>query len=180
MTGWVLFVITLFVAIALGLALKRRTDDQLASLEEKARGEVADVKSQARGRVDRLEREAGKAKNDARDGLLRDIIPVFDALMLAYEQTTDESVRDGLQLVIADFEKTLKRHGVEAVAPSPGEAFDPTVHEAVETMETNDVDAGSVGRLHRQGWRTEDRVLRAALVGVAKPIEIPAEAEVDA
>ena len=169
MTGWIAFAVMTMIAAGLGFALKRRADAELEALRQRSSAEVSELKSEARGRVDRIEREAKRTKAAARDDLLTELLPALDSLVLARDQLSDEEVRRGLDLVVADFRRALAKHGVEAVSPSPDDEFDPEVHEAVETMESSELTPGRVGRCHREGYRAGDRVLRPALVGVVRP-----------
>ncbi len=175
MMGWVAFAVMLVIAIVLALALKRRNDAEMSALREQSRAEVLDLKSEARGRVDRLEREAGRSRNDSRDQLLGELLPAFDALSLARQQILDDDVGRGLDLVVADFARALEKHGVERIAPQPDDVFDPEVHEAVETLESDELTPGRVGRCHREGWRTDAKILRPALVGVVRAPQPEAE-----
>ena len=71
-------------------------------------------------------------------------------------------------MVLKQFVDTLKRTGIERVA-TKGSAFDPTVHEAIQQLETNDVPAGAVAAEVQAGYRFAGKLIRPALVVVAKP-----------
>lgn len=170
--GWILFIMTVVAAAILGISFKRNMEDKLDALRASSRAELTDVRTEARDRVHRLEREAGRSKNDARDKLLDDLLPALDAIALAHASTADPEVRQGLELAINEFERALARHEIVPVEPTPGDAFDPELHEAVEAVETDVVAPGTIARLHRNGWKSADRVLRNAMVGVAKAPEV--------
>jgi molecular chaperone GrpE len=120
----------------------------------------------------RTRREAVEAERKGREDLLRDLLPVFDNLERATSHTdkaTDvQSVAEGIRMVIRQFEDTLSKLGIERIA-TVGKAFDPSVHEAIQQMETNDHPAGTVAAEIQGGYRTSDRLIRPALVVVAKP-----------
>jgi len=120
----------------------------------------------------RTRREAVEAERKGREDLLRDLLPVFDNLERATSHTdkaTDvQSVAEGIRMVIRQFEDTLSKLGIERIA-TVGKAFDPSVHEAIQQMETNDHPAGTVAAEIQGGYRTSERLIRPALVVVAKP-----------
>lgn len=134
----------------------------------------------------RSRREVEDAQISGREGLLKDLLPVFDNLERAtahVDSITDlASFTSGLQMVIKQFQEALRRVGIERV-PGVGTAFDPAIHEAIQHLETNDVAPGRVAAEVQPGYRLGDRLLRPALVVVAKakPIaEAPAEASEEA
>jgi molecular chaperone GrpE len=102
---------------------------------------------------------------------LRELLPVFDNLERATqhaEAASDvKSLADGITMVMRQFEDTLQKLGVERVK-SVGEAFDPAVHEAIQHQETTEFEPGTVAAEYQAGYRVGDRVVRPALVVVAK------------
>lgn len=125
----------------------------------------------------RMRRELGDAERKGRDDLLKDLLPVFDNLERAtqHAQSSGEKLEgdwkglaDGIDLVIRQFADTLGRLGIERVA-GVGSPFDPSVHEAIQHLETNDFPPGSVAAEVQAGYRQGDRLIRPALVVVAKP-----------
>jgi len=132
----------------------------------------------------RARRELTDAERKGRDDLLKDLLPVFDNLERAVQhaQTADsgddwKGLSDGIDLVIRQFRDTLGRLGVERVG-SIGLPFDPGVHEAIQHLETTDVAPGVVAFEVQAGYRQGERLIRPALVVVAKaPQEaVPTEA----
>ncbi len=132
----------------------------------------------------RARRELTDAERKGRDDLLKDLLPVFDNLERAVQhaQTAGsgddwKGLSDGIDLVIRQFRDTLGRLGVERVG-SIGLPFDPGVHEAIQHLETTDVAPGVVAFEVQAGYRQGERLIRPALVVVAKaPQEtVPTEA----
>jgi molecular chaperone GrpE len=119
----------------------------------------------------RARREMDDATKRARDDALRDLLPVFDNLerATAHANTTTDAkaLTDGIGMVMRQFIDTLSKMGIQRI-PSVGEAFDPAVHEAVQHLETTDHPSGSVAMELQAGYRTAERVLRPAMVVVAK------------
>lgn len=81
--------------------------------------------------------------------------------------TDTASVVKGVQLVHDQWLDLLKRSGVATVAPKPGDAFDPTIHQAV-MQEPSDQPEGTVSRLAQTGYMLNDKLVRSALVVVSK------------
>lgn len=148
------------------------------SVEEQLRAEAARLKDQLlRLAADfdnfrkRSRREIGDAERMAREDLLRELLPVFDNLDRASQHagaTTDvQSLVDGVAMVTRLFTDTLGRIGVERVQ-AVGIAFDPAVHEAVQQVETADQPPGVVCAEVLAGYRFGERLIRPAMVVVAK------------
>lgn len=119
----------------------------------------------------RAKRDQEEAERRGREELLRDILPVFDNLERATqhaESATDvQSLADGINMVMRQFSDTLAKAGIERV-PSVGAPFDPTVHEAIQHLETNDHPPGTIAAEVQGGYRHGERLVRPALVVVAK------------
>lgn len=120
----------------------------------------------------RSRREISDAERVAREELLRELLPVFDNLERASQHavgSTDfQSLADGIQIVMRQFLDTLARLGVERVA-TVGLPFDPAVHEAVQQVESADLPPGSVAQELLAGYHVGDRLIRPAMVVVARP-----------
>ena len=168
MMGWIAFGVTAVATIVLAVALHRRNQEALELLRGQQADEVSQLRSEARGKLDRLQRESDKQRNTARDGLLEDLLPSLDALTLARAELGDDDISRGVDLAVQDLSKVLAKHGVSTISAEPGDLFDPNVHEAVETYEDPTLESGTVGRCHRPGWRADERVIRPALVGVVR------------
>ncbi len=144
-----------------------------------ANAEVAKYRDMAlRGAADfdnyrkRARREVDDARKAGREELLKEFLPVFDNLergIQSAQRSTDiKGVTDGLGMVLKQFESTLGRVGVNKV-PTIGAAFDPSVHEAIQQVETNDHAPGTIVAEVQAGYASAERLVRAAMVVVAKP-----------
>ena len=147
---------------------------QLAAAREEARQnherwirERADLEN-LRKRAARERAEAVKFGNEA---LIRDLLPVADNLERAVEHAKDggngQPLVDGVALVLRGFKEALERHGVVRVE-ARGAPFDPTHHQAVAHVESSEHEPNAVMEEHQAGYRLHDRLLRPALVTVAK------------
>jgi molecular chaperone GrpE len=119
----------------------------------------------------RTRREAVEAEQRGREAFLKEILPVFDNLERAVshaEVATDiQSLLNGIQMVKRQFTDTLARQGIERVA-TVGAQFDPAVHEAIQHLETDDQPPGTVANEIQGGYIVHKRLIRPALVVVAK------------
>ncbi|HEU4537755.1 MAG TPA: nucleotide exchange factor GrpE [Polyangiaceae bacterium] len=119
----------------------------------------------------RTRRDLDEAERRGREALLRELLPVFDnlerALVVANQATDVKALADGVGMVLKQFTDTLERGGIRRV-PAVGAAFDPQVHEAIQQVETADQPPGSVVAEVRAGYAMGERLVRAAMVVVAK------------
>lgn len=120
----------------------------------------------------RTRKELEDTRKAGREELLKDLLPVFDNLeraMLSAERATEvKPVSDGLKMVLRQFTDTLGRSGITKV-PTIGHPFDPSMHEAIQQVETEDAVPGTVTAEVQPGYLQGERLVRAAMVVVAKP-----------
>jgi molecular chaperone GrpE len=120
----------------------------------------------------RTRRELDDARRNGREDLLRVLLPVFDnlerALQSAQRSSDVRAMADGLKMVERQFVDALGREGIVRI-PTVGQPFDPSVHEAIQQVETGDHEPGTVLAEVQPGYTQGDRLLRAAMVVVAKP-----------
>lgn len=140
---------------------------------EAARDEYLDDLRRARAEFEnyrrRVTREAaGARKAGAAEAVaaLLDVLDDLDRTLAAAEESSDESLAKGVQLVASKLTQGLRSLGVERI-DQVGEPFDPTKHEAVQQLPADEAtEEPSVAQILRPGYRLEDRVLRAAMVVV--------------
>ncbi len=143
-----------------------------------ARAEAAKMKEQwlrSAADFDNFRKRARKEIEDARRGgredLLRAVLPVFDnlerAIQSAQRSSEVKAVADGLAMVQRQFIDALGREGIARVQ-TVGQPFDPSVHEAIQQVETSDHPAGTVLAEVQAGYVQGERLVRAAMVVVAK------------
>ena len=119
----------------------------------------------------RMRKELEDARRSGREDLLRALLPVFDnlerALQSAQRASDVKAVADGLTMVQRQFVEALGREGIQRVA-TVGHPFDPSVHEAIQQVETSDHAPGTVLAEVQPGYTQGERLVRAAMVVVAK------------
>ncbi|HVH40859.1 MAG TPA: nucleotide exchange factor GrpE, partial [Labilithrix sp.] len=120
----------------------------------------------------RSRRELEDTRKAGKEDLLKEFLPVFDnlerAIQSAQRATDVKAVAEGLQMVLRQYVDTLARGGITKV-PSVGAQFDPSHHEAIQQIETDEHPAGTVVAEVQPGYAQGDRLIRAAMVVVAKP-----------
>ncbi len=115
----------------------------------------------------RAERERADYREVVTGSVVEQFLPVVDNFELALKSTgSTQQLRSGVQLIVKQMEEILERLQVKAV-PTVGEAFDPRIHEALGTVERDDVPDHHVAEEVRGGYKLRDRLLRPALVRVA-------------
>ena len=113
-------------------------------------------------------RERAEFRDFAVSGAVEQFLPVLDNFQLALKsEGTAEQLRGGVELIVKQMEEALKTIGVQAVE-TVGTQFDPRVHEALGSIESADVPDQQVMEEIRRGYRIKERLLRPALVRVAK------------
>lgn len=147
-----------------------RLEAELADWKDKALRAAAEVDNTRR----RAEREANDARAYAIQRFARDLLGVADnldrALQAAPAGSTDASTQGlvtGLELTRKSLLAAFEANGLTAIAPEPGERFDPNVHEAVMEQVSDSVAAGGVLMLMQPGYALFGRVVRPAKVAVA-------------
>jgi molecular chaperone GrpE len=157
--------------------LRRQLEEKDAEIQ-RLQGEAQESRNQllrALADIDNVRKRGQKDREEAAQfgsqGLLSDLLPVIDNLeraVAASESATVESLREGVNLTLRQFQETLKRHGVEPV-PGAGEPFDAQLHEAIMRADpTEDHPAGTVVDEIRKGYTLRGRLLRPSLVKVAQ------------
>ena len=119
----------------------------------------------------RTRKELEDARKSGREDLLRALLPVFDnlerALQSAQRSSDVKAVADGLTMVQRQFVDALGREGIQRIA-TVGHPFDPSVHEAIQQVETSEHAPGTVLAEVQPGYTQGERLVRAAMVVVAK------------
>jgi len=115
----------------------------------------------------RAEREKVEFRDHVTGSVVEQFLPVVDNFELALKSAGSvEQLRSGVNLIVKQMEEILEKMQVSAI-PAVGEAFDPHVHEALGTVEHDDVPDQHVAEEIRRGYKIRDRLLRPALVRVA-------------
>ena len=145
-------------------ALLRKAETEVADLKDawlRARAEAENTRRQSR-------EDVARATNFAIEKFAADLLAVKDALeqALAAQNVTAETLRSGAELTLKNLKSAFSRANVQEIDPA-GEKFDPHRHQAVQMVDS-DQPANTVVDVYQKGYVLNDRVLRPAMVTVAK------------
>ncbi len=122
----------------------------------------------------RLEREKYTAVEYANEKFAKDMIPVIDSLegaLKSVESSTAEKeemfdkLKEGIELTYKQFLTALEKHGVTKV--SHEEPFDPNIHNAIQSVDHDEIESGEIVQTFQTGYKYKERPLREAMVVVA-------------
>lgn len=147
--------------------------DQLAAAQQKA-DENWDIALRAKAETDNVRRRATIDVENAHkysvEKLVNEFLPVKDSLELglnASETAEVASLVEGMDLTLKMFETALEKCGVSMIDPK-GEAFDPEKHQAMTMIEDANHESGTVVDVMQKGYTLNERLIRPAMVVVAK------------
>lgn len=122
----------------------------------------------------RMERDKQDLVKFANENLIRELLNVIDHLDQALshiKQSSGDDARNlalGVELVAKQLVGALEKFGLKTVDAEMGQHFDPQHHEALQMVDAEDAEPGTVLAQHRRGYMLHDRLLRPALVDVVK------------
>jgi molecular chaperone GrpE len=153
-------------------------EERIAALE----AELADTKDRllrALAETENVRRRAQREREDTQkyavSGFARDLLSTADNLRRALDSVPEAEIKDartrslldGVAATERELLSVLERHGIRRIDPK-GERFDHNFHQAVFEAERPDAPAGTVIEVLQPGYVLHDRLLRPAMVGVAK------------
>ena len=159
---------------AIAEPVARAEFDKLQTEYEQLKGErdqLLDRLARLQAEFENARKRAEREKQDFRDfavgNVVEQFLPVVDNFELALKATgSAEQLRSGVELIVKQMEEILRGLQVQPVATA-GEPFDPRHHEALGTVEREDLPDQHVAEEIRRGYKIRERLLRPALVRVA-------------
>ena len=150
-------------------------EEQLAQAQariEQQRDAMLRAMADAENARKRFQAEAASAQKFALERFAEQLLPVADSLEAALDNASasPEALRDGVQLTLKQLFNAFQKAHVAQIAPVPGERFDPHRHQAMAAVEA-DSQPNTIVAVMQKGYLLHDRVLRPALVTVAKAVE---------
>lgn len=143
-------------------------DHELEALKKERDGLLYTL-ADAQNIVRRVRTQAEQDRKFAAEGMIREILPVLDGfertLAMAAKGASVESLADGVRVLDKQLRKALEMSGVTRVT-SLGAVFNPEVHEALATVENDELDADTVVDEIEAGYTMHDKVIRPARVRV--------------
>jgi len=148
--------------------LLKEAEDEAAQLKDawlRAKADSENIRKQAQNDV-------AKAHKYAIERFAEELLTVRDALelTLATPNATTEALKDGVELTLKNLNAAFDRERIVEISPAVGAKFDAHKHQAM-TMIESDQPPGSVVQVFQKGYQLHDRILRPALVAVAKASE---------
>ena len=115
----------------------------------------------------RSQKEREALYGDIKADVLNKFLPVYDNLVRALDQPTeDEAYRKGVEMIMAQFNKTMENLGVTEIE-SVGQPFDPNLHNAVMHVEDETKGENEIVEVFQKGFKLGEKVIRFAMVKVA-------------
>jgi molecular chaperone GrpE len=152
-------------------------DDSAASETEKLRAErdaLLDRLARLQAEFDNARKRAVREQQDFREFAAADVIRIFLPTLDSFERalkaggdSNSNDFRNGIELIYRQFQDALQKIGVQPIV-SVGQLFDPRVHEAVEMVDTTEVPDHHVLDELQRGYKYKERLLRPAMVRVAR------------
>jgi len=134
--------------------------------------QVMRMRAEVENNRKRAERDVENAHKYALKGFVENLLPVIDSMEMGQvaavsDNATLDSIREGSELTMNMFAQVLERSGLQQINPL-GEKFDPDKHQAISMVEIKDAESNSVIEVMQKGFLLNDRLIRPAMVVVAK------------
>ncbi len=152
--------------------------DGLKKINTSLQEQMLRVRAEAENFRKRMQREKDDFARFARESFVRELLPVKDNLERALNHAGDDPVVivDGVKLTLEQFDSVFKTMGVECVE-CLGSPFDPAFHEAMNQIESDEHEPNTVVNELQRGYQLHGRLLRPAMVTVAKAKSVEAGEE---
>jgi molecular chaperone GrpE len=159
-----------------GVVDDAQQDRPLEELLAEAQGKLAEQReawlralADAENARKRAQGDIAQARKYAAERMVEDLLPVMDSLEAALRAggADPEALRAGVELTRKQLQSAFERAGVAELSPEPGQRFDPHRHQAMATAES-DQEPNTVLSVLQKGYTLHDRIVRPALVTVAR------------
>jgi len=141
--------------------------DQLKAERDQLLDRLARLQAEFENARKRAEREKTDFRDHVTGSVVEQFLPVLDNFELALKSAgSEQQLRSGVSLIVKQMEEILEKMQVRVI-PAVGETFDPRVHEALGTVERDDLPDHHVAEEIRRGYKIREKLLRPALVRVA-------------
>jgi molecular chaperone GrpE len=162
-------------ATAEGQAPEKSLEERLAEANARAdqqREALLRAVAEAENTRKRVQAEAANSQKYALERFAETLLPGIDSLEAALnaDKATAEALRSGVEITLKQLKSALERQKIAEINPAPGDRFDPHRHQAMSTV-PSEAEPNSIVSVMQKGYSLHDRLLRPALVTVAKPLE---------
>jgi molecular chaperone GrpE len=163
--------------------IEESSENQQENIFENKSEDIAILKDQlmrAIAETDNMRKRSEKQLDDVAKyaivSFARDVINVMENFHRVTEHVKEEdlvnpiikTMFDGIEMIKKELQQVLDRNKIERIAPEKGESFDHNFHQAVAHIDSKDVNSGGILQLLQAGYKIHDRLLKAAMVTVAK------------
>jgi molecular chaperone GrpE len=146
--------------------VSRAEYEQLKAERDQLVDRVARLQAEFENARKRAEREKAEYRDYAAASIVEQFLPVLDNFELALKATgSTEQLRSGVELIVKQMEEVLRQMNVTAI-PAVGEQFNPHHHEALGSVEREDLPDQHVAEEIRRGYKIREKLLRPAMVRV--------------
>lgn len=150
---------------------KLEKKQETKSAKEKELEELTDRYKRVLAEFENYKKRSQKEREILYNSILADVVetmlPVLDNLENAAKvETKDEDYKKGIELVLKQFKDVLKSKGVEEIK-TVGETFDPELHEAVSSIQDENLGEKEIAQEYRKGYKIGSKVIRHSMVVVA-------------
>lgn len=156
--------------------------DDLGAELDAAQAEIAKLKDaflRAKAEEDnvrrRAEKEVANSRKFAIEGFAKEMLGVYDSLKLAVSvELTDDAdetiknIHEGVNITLKQLQSAFAKFALTEIAPQAGDKLDPNLHQAMSMVESEEVESGCILTVIQVGFQLHDRLLRPAMVVVAK------------
>lgn len=150
-------------------------EEQLAEARDTIKDywdQIMRLRAEVENNRKRAERDVENAHKFALKNFVENLLPIMDSMEMgqvaaAAENATLDSIREGSSLTMNMMAQVLERNGLEQIDPL-GESFDPEKHQAMSMIEAEGVESNTVIEVMQKGYALNDRLVRPAMVVVAK------------
>jgi len=153
----------------------------VAALESQL-NEYKDQYIRAKAEMENIRRRADKQIADSRkfavEGFAKELLGVRDSLQLAAEVEVEaedsdavKGMKEGLGLTLKQLDGVFNKFSIQEIAPNAGDKLDPNPHQAMTMIPSAEVEAGCIVSTMQKGYQLNERLLRPAMVIVAKAAE---------
>jgi len=155
--------------------IKKNEKEQETKMEDmvpkKDYEELDDRYKRILAEFENFKKRSGKEREGLYNSILSDVVevmlPIVDNLENAVKvETADENYKQGIELVLKQFKDVLSSKGVEEIK-ALGETFDPELHEAVGSIQDDNLGEKEIAQEYRKGYKIGNRVVRHSMVVVA-------------
>lgn len=152
---------------------EKSVEEELGILKDQLLRSMAELDN-VRKRNDREKEDTAKY---AVSSFARDILNVSDNLRRAIDAVPEgaadsdpalKALVDGVEITETELLNSIEKHGIKKISPQLGDDFDHNLHQAMFEIETTEYKAGTIAQVMQVGYMIHDRLLRPAMVGVAK------------